>query len=217
LTYTRLPPLTEAQAFAVSAADELLKEGMTPRALMKGLGLDPAALDGLEKYNPDQPRVPAGNSDGGQWTRDGNTGTGPGRHVRYAANGTFPPVPPGYDPNSWKQGKWPNDGPYWLEDPDGRKYTVHPEDDRHWRHWDIQDSDGDDQGRWPPNSKKPWSTQKRKPDFDQSLSDPNGDAPPWSPDPFVPVVPQPILPIVPIPSIPIEPVPFPIPPVLVPG
>jgi hypothetical protein len=170
-----------------------------------------------KKYNPDQPRVPAGNSDGGQWTRDGNTGTGPGRHVRYAANGTFPPVPPGYDPNSWKQGKWPNDGPYWLEDPDGRKYTVHPEDDRHWRHWDIQDSDGDDQGRWPPNSKKPWSTQKRKPNFDQSLSDPNGDAPPWSPDPFVPVVPQPILPTVPIPSIPIEPVPFPIPPVLVPG
>jgi hypothetical protein len=26
----------------------------------------------LTKYNPDQPRVPAGNSDGGQWTADGN-------------------------------------------------------------------------------------------------------------------------------------------------
>ena len=60
LTYARLPPLTEEQAFALCAADELLKEGMTPRALMKGLGLDPAALDGFEKYNPDQPRVPAG-------------------------------------------------------------------------------------------------------------------------------------------------------------
>lgn len=60
LTYARLPPLTEEQAFALCAADELLKAGMTPRALMKGLGLDPAALDGLDKYNPDKPRVPAG-------------------------------------------------------------------------------------------------------------------------------------------------------------
>ncbi len=68
LTYARLPPLSEEQAFALCAADELLKEGMTPRALMKGLGLDPAALDGLEKYNPDQPRVPAGNGRAsGQW------------------------------------------------------------------------------------------------------------------------------------------------------
>ncbi len=45
---------------------------MTPRALMKGLGLDPAALDGLEKYNPDQPRVPAGNGRAnGQWGSGG--------------------------------------------------------------------------------------------------------------------------------------------------
>ena len=68
LTYARLPPLTEEQAFALCAADELLKEGMTPRALMKGLGLDPAALDGLQKYNPDQPRVPAGSGRAsGRW------------------------------------------------------------------------------------------------------------------------------------------------------
>ena len=45
---------------------------MTPRALMKGLGLDPAALDALEKYNPDQPRVPAGNGRAnGQWGSGG--------------------------------------------------------------------------------------------------------------------------------------------------
>ena len=68
LTYARLPPLTEEQAFALCAADELLKEGMTPRALTKGLGLDPAALDALEKYNPDQPRVPAGSGRAsGRW------------------------------------------------------------------------------------------------------------------------------------------------------
>ena len=72
LTYARLPPLTEEQAFALCAADELLKEGMTPRALTKGLGLDPAALDALEKYNPDQPRVPAGSGRAsGRWGSGG--------------------------------------------------------------------------------------------------------------------------------------------------
>ena len=36
---------------------------------MKGLGFDPAPLDLLEKYNPDQPRVPAGSGrESGQWT-----------------------------------------------------------------------------------------------------------------------------------------------------
>src|SRR5579871_3907009 len=44
---------------------------------------------------------------------------------------------------------------YYLENPDGKTYTAHPEDNGHWRHWDVQDGDGDDQGRWPPNSKKP--------------------------------------------------------------
>jgi hypothetical protein len=68
LTFVRLPPLTEDQAFALFAADELLKSGLSPRALMKGLGFDPAPLDGLEKYNPDQSRVPAGNGrESGQW------------------------------------------------------------------------------------------------------------------------------------------------------
>src|ERR1019366_6655036 len=68
LTFARLPPLTEDQAFALFAADEILKSSLSPRALMKGLGLDPAPLDGLEKYNPDQPRVPAGNGRAsGQW------------------------------------------------------------------------------------------------------------------------------------------------------
>jgi hypothetical protein len=69
LSHARLPPMTcDAQAFALFAADELLKDGLSPRALMKGLGLDPTPLDGLEKYNPDQPRVPAGNGrQSGQW------------------------------------------------------------------------------------------------------------------------------------------------------
>jgi hypothetical protein len=32
------------------------------------------AVTGERKYSPDQPRVPAGNSDGGQWTTDGSGG-----------------------------------------------------------------------------------------------------------------------------------------------
>jgi hypothetical protein len=39
----------------------------------------PGAL--IQKYNPDQPRVPAGNSDGGQWTSEGGSGGSEDRHV----------------------------------------------------------------------------------------------------------------------------------------
>ena len=39
--------------------------------IVEGLGLGPAfPPEALEKYNPDQPRVPAGNTDGGQWSGD---------------------------------------------------------------------------------------------------------------------------------------------------
>jgi len=72
----------------------------------------------------------------------------------------------------------------------------------------MQDGDGNDQGRWPPNFKKPWPGQKRKLGEDQSSSDPNGDAPPWNPNPFVPVLP--IEPI-PLPDVPI------LPPMFIPG
>jgi hypothetical protein len=52
-------------------ADALLSDGVEPKVILKGLGLDPRPLDqGLDKYNPDQPRVPAGNPDGGQWTSE---------------------------------------------------------------------------------------------------------------------------------------------------
>jgi hypothetical protein len=90
LTYARLPPLTEDQAFALFAADELLNSGLTPRALMKGLGFDPAALDGLEKYNPDQPRVPAGNGRAsGRW----GAGSGQAAGASGAATGSVPAPP----------------------------------------------------------------------------------------------------------------------------
>lgn len=34
-----------------------------------------AVIDLLQKYSPDQPRVPGGNPDGGQWTSEGGEGT----------------------------------------------------------------------------------------------------------------------------------------------
>src|ERR1019366_3146442 len=40
---------------------------------MEALGLDPAQLDLAQSYNPDQPRVPAGNGlESGRWTSGDN-------------------------------------------------------------------------------------------------------------------------------------------------
>jgi hypothetical protein len=68
-----LQPLNDVEgaALRLSLGERLLAEGTTPRGLMKACGLDPAPLD-LSKvgYNPNQPRGPGGNPDGGQWTSD---------------------------------------------------------------------------------------------------------------------------------------------------
>lgn len=132
------------------------------------------------------------------------------------AIGDFPPPPPGYDPRTWPTSQW-DDGRWFVKDPRNKvTYTCHPEDKGHWRHWD---KDGDDNGRWPPKSKKPWPGQKKPPYGDQSASDPSGDAPPWQPPtefsnfPGVPFVP---VPSGPLPSMPPVRVPFPMVPVFVP-
>jgi RHS repeat-associated protein len=91
------------------------------------------------------------------------------------SEGANPPPPPGYDPSKWEHGKWDN-GKDFLKDPDGATWTAHPEDKGHWRHWDKQGPNGEDQGRWPKNSLKPRPNQ-RKPRGDQSLTDPSGDTP----------------------------------------
>ncbi len=67
---------TLADAARLQAADWVLDQGVTPRVPMRELGLDTAALDAvagdLAKYNPAQPRVPAGSgAESGRWT-DGN-------------------------------------------------------------------------------------------------------------------------------------------------
>lgn len=49
-----------------------------------------SAFHGLERrYSPDQPRVPAGNSDGGQWTDTGASGAGRRRHAQNMGKVTF--------------------------------------------------------------------------------------------------------------------------------
>jgi hypothetical protein len=73
IALTGLPLLRdEAQAAArLHTADMLLADGVAPYELIEDFGLDPDALD-FTKYNQDQPRVPAGNPDGGQWTSNGD-------------------------------------------------------------------------------------------------------------------------------------------------
>ena len=71
--------------------------------------------------------------------------------------GQYPPPPPGYDPSpegGWTMNRWPNNGKWYLTAPDGTKYTVHREDQGHWRHWDKQGPGGNDEDDWPPNSGK---------------------------------------------------------------
>ena len=110
------------------------------------------------------------------------------------AAGDFPPPPPGYNKANWPQGQWSN-GKWWLKDPNGNIWTIHPEDSGHWRHWDKRDSDGDDEGQQPPNSGKPRSGQKKlKPN--QCPSDPNGDTPPWVPKSLMSPNSPPLVPLI---------------------
>lgn len=73
LAYTGLPRLAQERlsAYRLFLADALLDEGMPPRNLLEACGLDGAAETRKAGFNPDEPRVPAGNPDGGQWTTDG--------------------------------------------------------------------------------------------------------------------------------------------------
>ncbi|MGE3784595.1 MAG: hypothetical protein AB7H71_17875 [Alphaproteobacteria bacterium] len=70
LAHSALPPLPDENAAdRLSAADHLLAAGIGGRDLLKLCGIDTTAFDLLKAgFNPAQPRVPAGNPDGGQWT-----------------------------------------------------------------------------------------------------------------------------------------------------
>jgi hypothetical protein len=76
LAHTGLPRIAEDEetAFRLFAAEMLLDAGLCPRQLMEGLGLDPWPLAAI-KYDPGEPRLPAGQTGGGEWT-DGGAGVG---------------------------------------------------------------------------------------------------------------------------------------------
>jgi hypothetical protein len=72
LAFIGLPTIDETSAYRLFLAGTALEKGLDPSDLMKALGFPRAARD-LEKYSPDQPRVPAGSGrESGQWTKDGS-------------------------------------------------------------------------------------------------------------------------------------------------
>ena len=64
----------EAKARALAEQDEFEREVLALRHELAKLRLDYELRRFQQKYSPDQPRVPAGNSDGGQWTSGGGSG-----------------------------------------------------------------------------------------------------------------------------------------------
>lgn len=68
LAFAGLPRLRDAaDAARLRAAEYLLDHGLTPRELLRELDIDASPLD-LRKYDPNQPRVPAGQGkDSGRW------------------------------------------------------------------------------------------------------------------------------------------------------
>ena len=76
LIFAGLPQLDDpTDAWRLRLAEALLDDGMSPRALMVELDLDPAVLTRAH-YNPDEPRVGSGNgTESGRWW-DGNGPSG---------------------------------------------------------------------------------------------------------------------------------------------
>jgi hypothetical protein len=72
LAFTGLPRLESANdAYRLYLAAALLDDGLPPREMLAELGLG-RVIRQLDKFDPDQPRVPAGSGrESGQWTRDG--------------------------------------------------------------------------------------------------------------------------------------------------
>jgi len=76
LAFTGLPRLESTDdAYRRYLAEALLDDGLPPREMLAELGLD-RTMHQLDKYDPDQPRVPAGSGrESGQWTKDILNGT----------------------------------------------------------------------------------------------------------------------------------------------
>lgn len=104
LVLSRLDRLThpEADAHRLFLADGLLKRGVEPDAVIAAVGA--GILDRLEKYDPNEPRVPSGSGQAsGQWTADG--ARLPSFELGGAPN-VLPPAPasPARKPGSAREG-----------------------------------------------------------------------------------------------------------------
>jgi hypothetical protein len=62
-------------------ADALMNAGVAPEIIIEGLTEGDRAAVAATKYSPDQPRVPAGSPDGGEWTRCDGTAEGQSARV----------------------------------------------------------------------------------------------------------------------------------------
>jgi hypothetical protein len=72
LAHAALQPLQDfqASAYRLCLAEGAMKAGASPRQVFAAFHLDAGFVDELEKYDPSEPRVPAGSGrTSGQWTR----------------------------------------------------------------------------------------------------------------------------------------------------
>ncbi len=79
LAHTGLRPLHDVRTAAhrLFLADGALRAGASSRDILKVLHLDVRYIDAVEKYSPDQPRVPKGSGrTSGEWTDSEETGSG---------------------------------------------------------------------------------------------------------------------------------------------
>jgi hypothetical protein len=94
LAFLDLPKIDEAGAYRLFLAGTALEKGVSPSDLLKALGFPGAARD-IEKYNPDQPRVPVGSGrESGQWTSGEATGSGTAAQSRLPRNVHVKPFVP---------------------------------------------------------------------------------------------------------------------------
>ena len=93
LAFLGLPKIDETDAYRLFLAGTVLEKGLSPSELMKAMGFPRAARD-IEKYNPDQPRVPAGSGrESGQWTSGNGGGAGtPMQTPKRVAENTHSPI-----------------------------------------------------------------------------------------------------------------------------
>jgi hypothetical protein len=81
------PRLRADAAEIIGLAKNALDQGLTADELLVAIELDPALY--LVKYDRDQPRVPAGNSDGGRWSKTGGDAPTTAKPTAASPTGVF--------------------------------------------------------------------------------------------------------------------------------